>query len=53
MAGRKPGYLIDEKNLGRYASFRETFMKVYIANLGERNAHWPICKAEGVLTLGP
>jgi hypothetical protein len=26
-------------------------MKVYIANLGEGNAHWPICKAENALTL--
>lgn len=26
-------------------------MKVYIANLGENNAHWPICRAENVLTL--
>ncbi len=26
-------------------------MRVYIANLGERNAHWPVCKTENVLTL--
>jgi len=26
-------------------------MKAYLANLGERNVHWPTCKAENVLTL--
>jgi hypothetical protein len=26
-------------------------MKVYIANLGESNAYWPVCKTENVLTL--
>lgn len=26
-------------------------MKVYVANLGEGNAFWPICKSESVLTL--
>jgi hypothetical protein len=26
-------------------------MEVYIANLGERNAHWPACRSESVLTL--
>jgi len=26
-------------------------MKAYIANLGERNAYWPVCRAENVLTL--
>ena len=26
-------------------------MKIYIANLGEGNAFWPICKTENVLTL--
>ena len=26
-------------------------MKVFIANLGEKNVHWPICVSENVLTL--
>lgn len=26
-------------------------MKVYIANLGEGNAYWPVCRTENVLTL--
>jgi hypothetical protein len=26
-------------------------MKVFIANLGEKNVHWPICQSESVLTL--
>lgn len=26
-------------------------MDFYIANLGEQNAYWPICRSEGVLTL--
>ena len=26
-------------------------MDLYIANLGEQNAYWPVCRSEGVLTL--
>jgi hypothetical protein len=26
-------------------------MRAYIANLGKHNVHWPVCKAENVLTL--
>jgi hypothetical protein len=26
-------------------------MEIYVANLGEENAHWPVCRSENVLTL--
>ena len=26
-------------------------MEIYVANLGEQNAHWPVCRSETVLTL--